>query len=132
MAVITVNGLDQEVCLRDIDSGVCALLHFCDFEKGLLHVVKDQLLVIASLQPDGLPRLISNDPGVRHGFLRDFIAVRGDGSKNRLAVGPGGHVGVIPIMDTTDFKVGVGDHVPGLGVPFQNREVRELFVRCRD
>ena len=114
MTVVAVNGLNQEVCLGDVDGGIRALLHLCDFKQRLLHVVKNQLLVIASLQPDRLRRLISNDPGVRDRFLRDFIAVRGDGSKNRLAVGAGGHVGVKPIMDTTNFKVSVGDHVPGL------------------
>ena len=73
MTIVAVNGLDQKIGVGDIDCGIRTLLDLGDFQEGLLHVVKDQFLVIAGLQPDGLRRLISNDPGVRDALFRHTI-----------------------------------------------------------
>ena len=37
-----------------------------------------------------------------------------------------------PVVNTLDLKIGIGNHIAGLGVPLQNCEVRELLVRRRD
>ena len=126
MAVIAVNGLQEKDGARDGLIG--PLLNFGDFQKGLLLVIKNELLAVSGLQPNCLGRFVADNIGVRDGNLRDLVRIHRDARQGGGAVRPGGHVMVKAVVDALDLKVGIGDHVSRLGVPFQDREVRELLV----
>ena len=126
VAVVPINGLQEKDGAGD--GFVGALLDFGNLQKGLLLVIENELLVVASLQPNGLGGFVADYVGVRDGNFRHFVTVNRDASQRGGAVRPGGHVMVKSVMDTMNLKIGVGNYVPGFSVPLQNREVRELLV----
>ena len=130
MAVISINRLQEEDGAGD--RLACTLLNFADFEQRLLLVVKNQLLAVTSLQPNGLGRFLADDVRVGNGFFGHFIAVHRDIGENGPAIRPGGHIVVVTIVDPLDFKVGIGNHIAGLGIPLQNGQARELLIRGRN
>ena len=130
MAVIPINRLQEEDGAGD--RLACTLLNFADLEQRLLLIVKNQLLIVASLQPNGLGRFLADNVRVGNGFFGHFIAVHRDIGENGPAVRPSGHIIVVAVVDALDFKVGIGNYVAGLGVPLQNGQARELLVGGRD
>ena len=130
MAIIPINRLQEENSAGDWRAGT--LLNFADFEQRLLLVVKNQLLAVASLQPNGLGRLLTDDIRVGNRFFGHLITVHRNIGEDGPAVRSSGHIIVVAVVDALDFKVGIGNHVAGLGVPLQNGQARELLVGGRD
>ncbi len=97
MPVIAVNALNQKVRIGNIDEGIRPFLDFGDFQKGLLEVVKDQLLAVAGLQPNGLSRIIPYDVRVPDGLFRHLVAVNRNPGQDSFAVRTSGHIGMIAI-----------------------------------
>ena len=131
MAVIAVNTLDHKSGVGNIDSGIRALLNLGNPQKRLLHVIEDQLLAVPRLQPDGLGGFLSNDPRVRDRFLRYLVRIHRDAGEDRFAIRPGGDILMEAVMDAPNFKMSIRDHVPGLRIPFQNRQVGQPLIGGR-
>ena len=75
--IVAVNRFNPEHGARDRCSGISGVnLGDCQFR--LLEVIKDELLIIARPQPNGLGRLRSHHIGVRYRDFCDLVAVNGD------------------------------------------------------
>ena len=94
-----------------------------------LQILEDQLSLLAGSQVDGLHGFIPHHIGVRDGLLNDFITVHGDIGQVGLSVRPGGHVVVIAVVDALDLKDGSGNDLLGLGVPLEDGQAGQTFVR---
>ena len=126
VAVIAVNGFQQKH--RTGDGIARTLFNFGNFQKRLFEIIKNQLLIVTSLQPNGLRGFIPHHIGGGNGLLNHFIAVHGDIGEDGPAVCAGSHIVVVAVVDALDLKMGIGDHISSLRVPFQNRQVGEPLV----
>ena len=118
MAIIPINRLQEENSAGDWRAGT--LLNFADFEQRLLLVVKNQLLAVASLQPNGLGRLLTDDIRVGNRFFGHLITVHRNIGEDGPAVRSSGHIIVVAVVDALDFKVGIGNYVAGLAIPHKS------------
>ena len=109
------------------DGFVGALLDFGNLQKGLLLVIENELLIIASLQPNRLGRFIADHIGAPGTYQVTEKSVPApyylpDKDKDRVK----------SVMDAANFKIGVGDRISGFSVPFENGQVRKLLIGRRN